>query len=190
MSAPSKVPQKGQNYINPYESAVQSGSAATIARDIEQQRQAFEQQVAAQQEQEKLGVANPEFRTVFNLNTHTETVEKPLLINEIQSKINEIRHEVKSLKAQSQGLSAEVEQVERATLQALPEKPGVYHVEYLELLLQFLRGLKAKVGEARTWLSAMQSKKAKRGSAFVANSKKKGTQYSMSQELQASRNVM
>jgi tRNA(Ser,Leu) C12 N-acetylase TAN1 len=35
----------------------------------------------------------------------------------------------------------------------------------------------------------MQSKKAKRGSAFAVNTKKKGTQYSQSQELSSARNV-
>jgi hypothetical protein len=36
----------------------------------------------------------------------------------------------------------------------------------------------------------MQTKKKKRGSLFLALSKKKGTQYSLSQELQATRAVM
>lgn len=190
MNTSTKSPQKGQNFVNPYESLATPRSAADIARDIEMQKQDFDQKIAQEHEQEKQGIANPEFQTVFSLNTHAETVEKPHLINEIQSKIQEIQAEVKDLRAHSEGLSAEVEQVERAALQSLPEKPGVYHVRYLELLLQFLKGIKAKVGEARTWLAAMQSKKAKRGSAFVARSKKQGTQYSMSQELSASRNVM
>jgi predicted transcriptional regulator len=190
MNAPSKAPQKGQNYVNPYESLTAPRSATDIARDIQLQKQEFDQKVAQEQQAEKQGISNPEFQTVFSLGTHAETVEKPQLINEIQSKIQEIQAEVKDLKAHSEGLSAEVEQVERAALQSLPEKPGVYHVRYLELLLQFLKGIKAKVGEARTWLSAMQSKKAKRGSAFAARSKKQGTQYSLSQELSASRNVM
>src|SRR3989338_6514472 len=193
MNVSTKSPQKGQNYLNPYESLAQTTSAADIAADIERQKREFDQRVAAEQatnEGESQGVANPEFKTVFHLNTHNETIERPQLINEIQAKIQEIQAEVKDLKAHSEGLTADIEQVERAALQALPEKPGVYHVRYLELLLQFLRGIKAKVGEARTWMAAMQSKKAKRGSAFVARSKKMGTQYSMSQELQASRNVM
>ena len=46
-----------------------------------------------------------------------------------------------------------------------------------------------KTGESRTWMQALMSKKAKRGSAFAARSKKQGTAYSMSQELSNSRNV-
>ena len=187
MNSPQNTPQPGQKYINPYESQAGLGRGVDIARDIEQQKREFDQRIA----QEKQGVTNPEFtQTVFNIDVHNETVEKPQLIHEIEEKISQIRAEVKDLRAHSEGLSAEVEQVEKAALQSLPDKPGVYHIRYLELLLQFLRGIKAKVGEARTWLAAMQSKKAKRGSAFVVRSKKMGTQYSMSQELQASRNVM
>ena len=74
-------------------------------------------------------------------------------------------------------------------MQSIGKKPGVYHVRYLELLLSFLQGVKAKVGEAKTWLMAIQSKRAKRGSAFAVRSKKQGTQYSLSQELSTARNV-
>ena len=135
-------------------------------------------------------MANPEFtQTIFDLSTHKEVVERPRQIMEIQQLVEEIRREVKEIKAKSEGLNAEVEQIEKVTLQSLPDKPGIYHIRYLEIVLSFLRGLKTKVGEAKTWLMAMQSKRAKRGSAFMTNTKKKGTQYSLSQELSTARNV-
>jgi septum formation inhibitor MinC len=181
-------PQQPQ-YKNPYERA-QASDGASIARDIEAQRAKMEAMLAQEKAQESSHIANPEFtQTVFDLSTHKESVEKPKQIQEIQQLVETIRQEVKNIKAQSEGLTAEIAQIEKAALQSLPDKVGVYHVRYLEIILSFLEGLKAKVGEARTWLAAMQSKKAKRGSAFAANTKKKGTQYSQSQELSSARNV-
>ncbi len=176
-------------YKNPYETATASDGFA-IAKDIEAQRQAMEQKLALEQEDNSFSVANPEFtQTVFELSTHKKEVDEPRQIQEIQQMIDQIRQEVKEIKAHSDGLSAEVEAIEKVTLQSLPDKAGVYHIRYLEIIASFLRGLKAKVGEARTWLMAMQSKKAKRGSAFAAQSKKKGTQYSQSQEHSSARSV-
>ena len=110
-------------------------------------------------------------------------------IQQLQATISEIQREVKEIRIYSQGLTDEVLKIEQAAMQAIPEKIGVYHVRYYEMILQYLKGLKAKVGEAKTWLMAMQSKKSKRGSAFGANTKKKGTQYSLSQEHQIARSV-
>lgn len=177
-------------YKNPYE-RVQASDGIDIAKDIEAQRKLMEQQLAQEQARGTGDFANPEFtQTIFDLSTHKEFIERPKQIQEIQHLVEEIRREVKEIKARGEGLNAEVEQIEKVTLQSLPDKPGVYHIRYLEIVLSFLRGLKAKVGEARTWLMAMQSKKAKRGSAFAVNAKKKGTQYSLSQELSNARSVM
>ena len=79
--------------------------------------------------------------------------------------------------------------IEKFTMDTLTEKPGIYHVKFLEIVLQILRTMRMKTGESRTWMQALMSKKAKRGSAFAARSKKQGTAYSMSQELSNSRNV-
>lgn len=140
----------------------------------------------AMQENKASSPRRQEF-TVFSQREHYESNVKP---QEIEQLMSEVRREVQDIKARNQSVISEVEEVERHTLQSIPEKPGIYHVRFLELILQFLRGLKQKVGEANTWLEAMQSKRAKRGSAYTARSKKKGTQYSMSQELQTARNVM
>jgi len=86
-------------------------------------------------------------------------------------------------------LAHEVVEVEKHAIQSLPEKPGVYHVRFLELLSSFLQGLTTKVSEAKNWMAAMHTKKAKRGSLFAVRSKKQGTQYSLSQELQSARSV-
>ncbi|MCX6732754.1 MAG: DUF5660 domain-containing protein, partial [Candidatus Roizmanbacteria bacterium] len=63
------------------------------------------------------------------------------------------------------------------------------HVKFLEIVLQILRSVRAKVGESSTWMQALMSKKKKRGSLFASRSKKQGTAYSMSQELSNSRSI-
>lgn len=199
MSTQKGASKKAQSYVNPYETQARSGGPSSIAKDIEQQKQAYEQYIAAQensgnepqeaQSPEKQGVINTEFKDVFDLTKHKEDVDRPKRIKEIQTLLQEIRAEIADLKRRSDGLNNEVEQVEKAALSSLPSESGIYHVHYLETMLQFLQGIKEKVGEARTWMQAMQSKKKKRGSAFASRSKKQGTQYSMSQELSAARNV-
>jgi hypothetical protein len=71
----------------------------------------------------------------------------------------------------------------------LPEKPGIYHVRFLEIIVNVLRALRAKINESSTWMQALTSKKKKRGSLFAVRAKKKGTQYSLSQELSSARSV-
>lgn len=182
--------QKAQTYINPQETLRDLGKGSSIARDIEQQRKEFEKKLAHEQNSKK---SNTEFTTHFDVTSFREGSERQQRISErrqeLQQLIEEIRTEVKSIKSRSAEVAQEVDQIERATLESLPDKVGVYHIRYFEHILQYLQGIKAKIGEAKMWLMAMNSKKAKRGSAFAARSKKHGTQFSQSQELQNARNV-
>lgn len=192
MAGQNQAPQKPTTYTNPQESLRNIGGGDAFAQDISTYQKTFERNLASQQENDQSGerkYANPEFKIAFDKTSFHETHEKQYEIRQLQATIAEIQREVKEIRAYSQGLTDEVLKIEQAAMQALPEKIGVYHVRYYELILQYLKGLKAKVGEAKTWLMAMQSKKAKRGSAFGQNSKKKGTQYSLSQELQTARSV-
>ncbi|OGK38918.1 hypothetical protein A3F34_02100 [Candidatus Roizmanbacteria bacterium RIFCSPHIGHO2_12_FULL_44_10] len=172
-------PKKIPVYKNPLETQSES------------QQQAMEHYMRQEQMGHKApGVANPEFsNTVFTFHEHHESKDRHKKIENIQHLIEEVKHEAQEIRRHSEGVTAEVDNIEKIALQSLPDKPGVYHIRYLEMILSFLQGIKAKVGEAKTWLSAMQSKKAKRGSAFVTRSKKQGTAYSLSQEHQVARNV-
>ncbi len=123
---------------------------------------------------------------VFN---YQEYYENTLIKKQIAELTEAIKREVELIKKADTSLINEVRDVENLTINGLPEKLGVYHVRFLEVVLNILRTLRAKVGESKTWLSALMSKKKKRGSAFAARSKKSGTQYSMSQELSNSRSV-
>ncbi len=177
-------PKHKTPYQNPIET-VKSPASRPMSRedfDLLSLQQAYQERLQSTQKAPK----RQEF-TVFSQNEHYESSVRP---QEIQQLMTEVRREVADIKARNQAVISEVEEVERHTLQSMPEKPGTYHVHFLEMILLFLRGLKQKVGEANTWLEAMQSKRAKRGSAFSVRSKRKGTQYSMSQELQTARNVM
>lgn len=136
-------------------------------------------------EKEQKPKMNLERGTLFSY----RDMEEKQQMNEIKELIEAIRQEVEQIKQADKSLMSQVRDIERLTIDSLPERPGIYHVRFLEVVLKFLQSLKLKIGESGTWMQAMQSKKAKRGSAFAVQSKKSGTQYSMSQEIAASRNV-
>lgn len=123
---------------------------------------------------------------VFNYN---EYYEDTLVKKQIKELTEQIKKEIEALKRADSSLINEVRDIEKLAINDLPEKPGIYHIRFLEIVLNILRVLRAKVGESRTWLQALMSKKKKRGSLFAVRSKKSGTQYSLSQELQSSRSV-
>jgi hypothetical protein len=123
---------------------------------------------------------------VFN---YQEYYENTLIKKQIQELTDAIKKEIEMIKKADTSLLNDVRDIEKITINGLPEKPGIYHIRFLELVLNMLRTLRAKVGESKTWLQALTSKKQKRGSAFALRSKKQGTQYSMSQELSNSRSV-
>jgi len=123
---------------------------------------------------------------VFNYQEYYETT---LIKKQIQELTEAIKKEIEMIKRADASLINDIRDVEKLTINDLPEKPGIYHIRFLELVLNILRTLRAKVGESKTWLQALMSKKKKRGSLFAVRSKKQGTQYSMSQELQNSRSV-
>ena len=136
-------------------------------------------------ETKKTDTKKKEFK-LFSYNEYSETT---LIKNKIKELTELIRREIDFLKRDNSGLMNEVKDVEKLTLNSLPEKPGIYHIRFLEIVLNLVRHLRAKVGESRTWMEALVSKKKKRGSLFAARSKKSGTQYSLSQELQNARSV-
>lgn len=125
-------------------------------------------------------------KRIFNYNEYFETT---LIKKQIQELTKLIKREIEALKKANASLLAEVKDVEKITINDHSEKPGIYHVRFLEIVLNILRVLRAKVGESKTWLQALISKKKKRGSLFAVRSKKAGTQYSLSQELQTARSV-
>lgn len=133
--------------------------------------------------------ASSQKKQEFKLFNYTEYYEKELVKKQIKELTEQIKKEIEMIKKADASLLQEVRDVEQLTLNALPDKPGIYHIHFLEIVLSILRTLRAKVGESKTWLQALVSKKKKRGSLFMARSKKQGTQYSLSQELSNARSV-
>jgi hypothetical protein len=128
-------------------------------------------------------------RKEFSLFSYQEYYERELVKKQIKELVEQIRKEIELIKKADKTLLNQVSEIEHIAVEQLPEKPGIYHVRFLEIVLRILQSLRQKIGESKTWLSAMISRKKKRGSLFLALSKKKGTQYSLSQELQTARSV-
>lgn len=129
------------------------------------------------------GIANPEFSSFsgsFNLREQRERQQ----IQEVKAQIEKIKKEIKMIRETGDALAeGELSDIEKVTLESNP-KAGLYHTSFLEIITKLLKLIYARLNESRTWLQHASTKKAKRGSAFAARSKKQGTQYSMSQEHQ------
>lgn len=137
------------------------------------------------QEQEQPKPQKKEVK-LFN---YTEYRENEIVTVQIKELIKQIKQEIEALKSKEEAFLSEVKDIEKITIETMPEKVGIYHVGFLELVLSILRTLREKISDSGTWLAAMMSKKKKRGSLFAVRSKKLGTQYSLSQELQTARSV-
>ncbi len=136
--------------------------------------------------QEKPKQQRKEIKTLFNQN---EYLENQRTQREIRELTDQLKQELVAFKNTGNALVEDIKEIEKITVETLPQKPGVYHIRFLEVLLSIVRSLRLKLGESKTWLEAMMTKKKKRGSLFVHLSKRKGTQYSLSQELQTARSV-
>lgn len=153
------------NYNPDYQKREESGFSRELNKPVRQQRKEF---------------------SVFN---YQHYYENEIVRKEIKQLTQEVTRELELLKKADSALAQETQEIQRISLQSLPEKPGIYHIRFLEIILRILKNIRAKIGESRTWLQAMISKKKKRGSLFTVRSKKQGTLYSLSQELQSARSI-
>jgi hypothetical protein len=112
-----------------------------------------------QKTEHKLPVNN-EF-SIFNHKDYSENKLVPEKIRELQETI---KHEIKALKQASSAVDEQILNIEKQVMSSSKGHEGVYHVHFLETLLSMLKLLRVKVSEAGTWLQAIQTKKAKRGS--------------------------
>lgn len=125
-------------------------------------------------------------RNLFNYQAHHENT---VVTEQIKRLVEQIKQEIEYIKKADKALLSEVSDIQKISMESISQKPGVYHIRFLEIVLRTLRLLRAKIGESKTWMQALMSKKKKRGSLFAARSKKSGTQYSLSQEISSSRSV-
>lgn len=103
---------------------------------------------------------------------------------EIQVKMQEILIEIKQLANSSELLKKQVEVV---TVEQATQKPGKYHVNFLEQMLSFIRDARMNVENSLAWFSALRSKKAAR--QYGAMTKKHGTGFTLSNERNAATQV-
>ena len=194
MSANSVSKYKSPNLKNPLEAfrGVGSGIASGTASSLKDLGTGMFDQLlgvdnSAKKEKPSSNLENKskrplkrEIKTIWSFQQEQEA-------RTIRSLVEQLKQEVKLLKQADSSLLSEIKDIEKLTVESLPEKPGIYHVRFMELLISILRTLRSKINESRTWLLAFQSKKKKRG--FKSLSKKKGTAYSMSQELASARSI-
>ena len=129
--------------------------------------------------------ANLEGGTLFSF----QRVEDEKQMQEIKELIEMIKQEVEMIKREDKTLMSQVSDIEKDTLKSSKEKPNLYNLNVLRSFQLILRLIRTQISKSSTWMEAFQTKKAKRGSLFAARSKKKGTQYSMSQELSNARSI-
>ena len=188
MSAKTKSKAK-QPVQNPYETLKNTSSGGIFDRLMggnHDEEMDLMEQYMERQEEKKPQKTQKESRSLFN---YSEYHEDSIVKREISELANQLKGELSNLKRATSELGSDVAEIEKAVINPLPEKPGVYHIRFMEILIKLVQSIRLKIGESRTWLDAMTSKRKKRGSAFMSLTKKKGTQYSLSQELQTSRSV-
>lgn len=96
---------------------------------------------------------------------------------EIQVKIQEILIEIKQLANSSSELK---EKVEVIAIEQLTQAPGVYHLNFVEQILEWIRDARMNVEDSLAWFNALRSKKAARQYGVMA--KKRGTSFTLSNE--------
>jgi len=171
---------KKSNTKLPYRNPAEVASSNSFDFDY------FSQEKKINQQKEQ---SSGPMRKEFSLFSYQEYYERELVKKQIKELIEQIKKEIELIKKSDKSLLNEVSDIENITVEQMPEKPGIYHIRFLEIVLRILQSLRQKISESKTWLSAMVSRKKKRGSLFLSLSKKKGTQYSLSQELQTARSV-
>lgn len=137
-----------------------------------------------QPKQEQQPTLRPE-ATLFSFRERQDEKE----IDELKQLIKMIEKEVKEIKRKSNQVLQDVHDIENTVINTHEEKPTLYIFRVLNAFLDVLRSINLNLPSSATWMEAMQSKKAKRGSLFAARAKKQGTSYSQSQELSNARSV-
>ncbi len=139
-------------------------------------------------EPEQANNKQPAFRpeaTLFSFRERQDQKE----IEELKKLIKIIEDEVKAIKRKSNQVLQNVHDIENSVINTHEKEPTLYIFRILNAFIEVLRSINLNLPSSSTWMEAMQSKKAKRGSLFASRAKKQGTQYSQSQELATSRSV-
>jgi len=109
--------------------------------------------------------------------SYQEKYQEATLRNEIRQAVSTVQREVVKLEKDQKALITDIEKV---TVESLPNKPGVYHLRFFQWLISIVKSLRQKVNESRTWLVAMKSKKSQQN--YWKMYKKHGTSFGLSDE--------
>ncbi|CAN5145634.1 hypothetical protein BH09PAT2_BH09PAT2_02950 [soil metagenome] len=143
------------------------------------------EQPQEQQEQDNRQPAIRNEATLFSFREREDQKE----IEQLKELIKMIEKEVKEIKRKSNQVLENVHDIENSVINTHEKEPTMYIFRILNAFLDVLRSVNLNLPSSSTWMEAMQSKKAKRGSLFASRSKKSGTSYSQSQELSNARSV-
>ncbi len=91
--------------------------------------------------------------------------------------VQELAIEVKRLEQQTAELTSAIKKV---TVETRPIKGGIYHLNFLHMVISMLKDLRKRVSESRQWLSLWSKKKQQKG--YWQMFKKHGTSFAMSEE--------
>ena len=106
--------------------------------------------------EQKVSPKSKKEANIFNYNEYHESV---LVKKEIRQLVEQIRKEIQYIRKADKSLLNEVKDIEKIAIDSLPEKPGIYHIRFLEIVLRTLQLLRQKMGESKTWMQALISKR-------------------------------
>lgn len=115
---------------------------------------------------------------LFSFRERQETI---MIRDEVKKLVQQIKREILALERNQKGLLSDAA---RITMDALPEKPGIYHIRFLEWVLRTIHDLRIKVSESGNWFAMLSGKRSKMG--YHGMAKKHGTSFTMSGERSVS----
>lgn len=99
----------------------------------------------------------------------------------VQEQVGKLMQELHVEVARLQQQTAQITQETRSmTVEMIPPKAGVYHLNFMDWVMRTLRDLKKTVNESRMWLHLFNQKKKQKG--YWAMAKKHGEKFMFSDE--------
>ena len=83
-------------------------------------------------------------------------------LKEIRQLVEQIRKEIQYIRKADKSLLNEVKDIEKIAIDSLPEKPGIYHIRFLEIVLRTLQLLRQKWESQRRGCRLSSQKEKKR----------------------------
>jgi hypothetical protein len=131
----------------------------------------------ARQEQDNYFQEKIDFQRRINLNEASLKLKDR---QETTAKINLIREEIKAIADNTTQINSQIKEIETSS-QANINQPSQYQLNFLELLLEFLKDLREKVEEGNSWLAAFQKRSSKKN-YFWGQVKKSGAKFLLSSD--------